>query len=302
MFITLKRIFKSGWTGFSRDGELAIPTVFIILIALGLLTSIFLLRDVSQVLISTLQEKIDISVYFKEGAPEEDILSVKDELSKIPEIKEVKYVSKIEALDEFVKRHQNDQILLESLEEVGDNPFLASLSIKARQASQYGTVSNFLSHPSFEDLIEKVDYYQRKPVIERIFSLTSVVNKTGIFLSIILIIVAILVTFNTIRLAIYNSREEIKIQRLVGASSWFIRGPFLVQGAVSGVMAALICLSIFSLLSWFLSPKVEFFFPDLNLFNIFVNNLWLLILIQFVAGISLGLISSAISVRKYLKI
>lgn len=302
MFITLKRIFKSGWTGFSRDGELAIPTVFIILIALGLISSIFLLRDVSQVLISTLQEKIDISVYFKEGAPEDDILNVKDEISKIPEIKEVKYVSKIEALDEFVKRHQNDQLLLEALEEVGDNPFLASLSIKARQASQYGTVSNFLSHPSFEDLIEKVDYYQRKPVIERIFSLTSVVNKTGIFLSIILIVVAILVTFNTIRLAIYNSREEIKIQRLVGASSWFIRGPFLVQGAVSGVMAALICLSIFSLLSWFLSPKLEFFFPDLNLFNIFVNNLWLLILIQFVAGISLGLISSAIAVRKYLKV
>ena len=302
MLTLIKRIFRYGWLSFSRDGELAIPTVFIIFIALSLITSIFLLKDVSQVLISTLQEKIDISVYFKEGAPEDDILGVKDELSKIPEIKEVKYVSRIEALDEFAKRHQNDQIILESLEEVGGNPFLASLSIKAWEASQYGTVSSFLSHPSFENLIEKVDYYQRKPVIERIFSLTSIGNKTGIFLSIILIIVAILVTFNTIRLAIYNSREEIKIQRLVGASSWFIRGPFLVQGAISGVMAAVICLLIFGLLSWFLSPKVEFFFSDLNLFNIFINNLWLLILIQFIAGITLGLISSTIAVRKYLKV
>jgi len=161
---------------------------------------------------------------------------------------------------------------------------------------------NFLENSNFKDQIDGVDYCKRKPVIEKIFSLTSLFNKTGIFLSIILIITAILVTFNTIRLAILNSIEEIKIQRLVGASNWFIRGPFLVQGVISGFIAVLISALIFSFICWFLSPKIEFFFAGLNLFNLFIKNLWILLLIQFATGILLAVISSTIAIRKYLKV
>jgi len=302
MFIILKRVFKSAWLNFTRDGELSMATIFIILVAIALATSLFLLKDISQVLISSLREKADISVYFKEETREEEILDVKEEISKLPEIMEVKYISKNQALESFTERHREDPVLIESLEEVGENPFLAALNIKAWEASQYGVISRFLEHPSFENLIEKVDYYQRKPVIEKIFSLTSMANKAGILLSAILVVVAVLVTFNTIRLAIYNSREEIKIQRLVGAGNWFIRGPFLVQGLISGFFAALICLLIFSITSWFISPRIEFFFPGFNLFSLFAKNLWILFLIQLISGILLGIISSALAIRKYLKV
>ena len=302
MFIILKRVFKSAWLNFTRDGELSMATIFIILVAIALATSLFLLKDISQVLISSLREKADISVYFKEETREEEILDVKEEISKLPEIMEVKYISKNQALESFTERHREDPVLIESLEEVGENPFLAALNIKAWEASQYGVISRFLEHPSFENLIEKVDYYQRKPVIEKIFSLTSMANKAGIFLAAILVVVAVLVTFNTIRLAIYNSREEIKIQRLVGAGNWFIRGPFLVQGLISGFFAALICLLIFSTISWFISPRIEFFFPGFNLFSLFAKNLWTLFLIQLIGGILLGIISSALAIRRYLRV
>jgi len=301
MLIAFKRIFKLGWQSFSRDGGLAAATIFILVIVITLVSSLFILKEVSQFLIAAIQEKVDISVYFKERALETKILNIKEEISKIPEVKEVKYVSKIKALEEFVKRHKDEPVLMESLEEVG-NPFLASLNIKAWEASQYGVIANFLEHPVYEDLVEKVDYYQRKPVIEKIFALSAGMEKTGWMGAIILVVVAILVTFNTIRLAIYNFREEIKIQRLVGAGNWFIRGPFLVQGVISGISAALICLLIFSLISWGLSPKIEIFFPGLNIFQLFVSNFWTIVLIQLSTGILLGVISSTLAIRKYLKV
>jgi len=302
MFTTLGRIFKFGWQNIFRDGGLTAATIFILFLTISLTTSLFLLKDIGQFLITSLQEKADISVYFKTEANEDDILNVRKELSNIPEVKEIKYVSKEEALSSFIEQHKDSQILMESLEEVGGNPFLASLNIKAFQVEQYQLVANFLENTIYKDLIEKVDYYQRKPVIERIFSLISAINRSGILFSLILVILAILVTFNTIRLAIYNSGEEIKIQRLVGASNWFIRGPFLVQGAISGFFATLICLLIFTLISWQLSPRIDFFFPGLNLFQFFIGNFWIIILIQLATGVGLGIISSAIAVRKYLKV
>lgn len=305
MLTNLRRIFKSGWISFSRNGGLSAATVFIMIMTILLVTSLFLLKDVSQFLISGLQEKVDISVYFKRESLEKDILNVKEEISKIPEVKDVKYVSRDEALETFIQRHEDDPVLMESLKEVGENPFLASLNIKAFAASQYEAISIFLDAtlpPSYKNLIEKVDYYQRKPVIERIFSITSGLNQVGIGLSLILAIVAILVAFNTIRLAIYNSREELTIQRLVGASNWFIRGPFLVQGAISGFFATLICLLIFTLICWIFSPKLEALFPGLNIFSYFTSNFFTILLIQLTTGIGLGVISSTIAIRRYLKV
>jgi cell division transport system permease protein len=302
MFISIKRILRLGWISFRRDGGIAIATCFIMVMTILLINFLFLSKDVSQFLISSIQEKADISVYFKSSTLEEEILNLEKELTKIPEVKSIKYVSKEEALEEFIKRHKDNPVLMESLEEVGGNPFLAVLNIKAFEASQYQAVVNFLEKNGFENLIEKVDYYQRKPIIERIFSLTAGIKKAGLAISVVLAIVAVLVTFNTIRLAILNQREEIKIQRLVGASNWFIRGPFLVQGMISGFFAALISLLIFSFICWFISPKIEFLFSDLNIWKFFTENFLTIILIQFATGILLGIISSTIAIRKYLKV
>ena len=299
MIITLKRIFRAGWQSFSRDGGIAVATIFILVLAIFLVSTIFLSKDVSQFLIASLQEKADISVYFKEFVLEDDILKIEEKLSQVPGVKNVEYVSGEEAIKRLVEKHPQ---LIESVQETEGMLKLAALNISVFEANQYQAVVNFLENSNFKDQIDGVDYYKRKPVIEKIFSLTSLFNKTGIFLSIILIITAILVTFNTIRLAILNSIEEIKIQRLVGASNWFIRGPFLVQGVISGFIAVLISALIFSLICWFLSPKIEFFFAGLNLFNLFIKNLWILLLIQFATGILLAVISSTIAIRKYLKV
>jgi len=302
MFNLLKRLFKTSWLNFKRNWGLSLATIFILVMTVSLITSLFLVREVSQFLISQFEERVDISIYFKEDSPEEEILKTKDELSKMSEVKDVEYISREMALEKFTKRYRENPLLMASLEEIGANPFLASLNIRAWKPEQYKTLVNFLETAAFRNLIEKVDYYQRKPVIERLSLIVSTANKVGVGISVILVIIAFVVAFNTIRLAIFSQREEISIMRLVGASNWFIRGPFLMQGIICGVFATLITLFISFLTSWLISPKLENFLLGFNFAIFFLSNFWILLFIQLLTSIGIGIISSLIAMRKYLKV
>jgi len=302
MNASLKRIIKSGWLGFRRNSGLSLATVFIMVMAISLVTSLFLLQKTSNYLVSSLSEKVDMAVYFGEEPTTDEIDIIQKELKGLPEIKSLQYISKEEALAKFIARHQGEQVIMESLQEVGGNPLLASLNIKAFEATQYANISSFLDSASFKNLISKVDYSEKKPAIDKMFSLTSTISNTGIVLSIILAVVAILIAFNTVRIAIYNSRDEIETMRLVGASNWFIRGPFLVQGMLGGLLAVLITFLMFGTALWFLSPKIDMVIPGLNLFSYFFGSFFVVIVLQLAAGVGLGACASWLAIRKYLKV
>lgn len=302
MFISLLRIIKSGWIDFKRNSGLSLATIFVMVLTISLATSLFLFQKTSQVLEKTIEEKVDMYVYFNTELSSDKILEIQNELSRISGVKTIEYVSKEDALQRFITRHKNDGALMESLEELGKNPLLASLNVQAKEASQYAAISNFLVESSFNNLIAKIDYQQKKPVIEKISSVVSNINRIGVVSSIILALVAILMAFNTVRLAIYNSKEEIETMRLVGASNWFIRGPFLVQGIIVGLAASLIALLIFGVSIYFLSPGLKFLLANFNLFDYFTANLSLIFSIQFASGAGLGIISSWLAIRKHLRV
>ena len=302
MSASFKRIFKSGWVGFRRNSGLSLATVFIMVMAISLVTSLFLLQKTTDFLVTSLSEKVDMAVYFSEEPTTDEIDTIQKELSGLPEVKSLQYISKEEALAKFVERHQGEEVIMESLEEVGGNPLLSSLNIKAFEATQYANISSFLDSASFKELIAKVDYDEKKPAIDKMFSLTSTISTTGIALSIVLALVAVLIAFNTVRIAIYNSHDEIETMRLVGASNWFIRGPFLVQGMMAGVLAVLITFFVFGVALWFLSPKIDMVIPGLNLFSYFFGSFFMVILLQLAAGVGLGACASWLAIRKYLKV
>lgn len=299
MLTTLKRIIRSGLISFRRQLGLSIATTFILVMTISLITLLFLFQKTTLFLISQLQEEANISVYFKKNIQEEDILKIKEEIIKVPEVNEVVYISHQEALEEFLRKNPE---LQESVEITQGLLNLASLNIKAAGIAQYTAISDFLENSPFRDSVQKIDYYQRKPVIERIFAFTSTIKKAGIGLSIILAIASFLIAFNQIKLAIFNFREEIAVQRLVGASNWFIRGPFIVQGIVSGFLAIFITIFVFFPLIFFLTPELEILIPELNLFKLFISNFFSIFLLQFFVGIGLSVFSSLIAMRKYLKI
>ncbi len=266
-----------------------------------LMSLLFLFNEATEALITSIEEKVDISVYFNKEAENKEVLTIKDRLEGMEEVAEVQHVSEEKALEKFIQRHSEDKVLMQSLEEVGENPFLASLDIKAKEASQYASIAQFLESGEYSEVVERVDYHQRKPVIEKLFAITAEANKIGFVLGAVLAILAVLVAFNAIRIAIYNSSEEISVMRLVGASNWFVRGPFLVQGFLAGVVAAVISFILMFGVLYSLNPKIELV-AEINMYSLFINNLGTIFLIQLATGVGLSVVSGAIAVRKYLKV
>lgn len=304
MFTNLKRIFNFAVNDFNRNRGISVATIFVLFIAIMIITGLYFFQGVAGYLTSEIQNKIDITAYFKEDTKEQDILNVKDQIAKTsPNIKSIAYVSKEDALKAFNEKHGDNAVLSKALLEVGDNPFLPSLNIITNgDPLQYEQVAEVLKNSDFSDLIDKVDYSQKEDTIKKVYSITSKINQFGALLSVLMAIVAILVVFNTIKLAIDNSKEEISTMKIVGASDWFVRGPFIICGAIYGFIAFIICFLISGLLAYFFSSYVGFIMPGFSLFNYFLTNVWFFVLIQLGFGVGVGVISSFIVVKKYLDI
>jgi len=301
---TFSRILKFAFQDFNRNKGISIATIFVLVVTMGLVSGIFFFEGMMSYLTSEIQNKIDITAYFKEDTSEEDILAVKEAvLSSSPDIKNIEYVSKDQALLNFNEKHGSDAVLAKALEQVGDNPFLPALNITTNgETSQYEQISNTLQTSDYAKLIEKVDYSEKKDTIEKVYSITSNINKFGIIAGIILIVVAIMVVFNTIKLAVDSSKAEISTMRIVGASDWFIRGPFIIQGVIYGVIAFLICVLLLGVFAYLLSSKIEVILPGFSSFEYFLSNLWLFVLIQLGFGVGVGVVSSFVVIKKYLDI
>lgn len=300
--ITFKRIIKSGLKSFWRNGWLSAATISVMVLTLLVISTLLMLNVIASAVLLNLQEKIDISVYFKLEADEEDIFVVKSQLEKLAEVERVEYVSRDDALKRFRERHKDNPYLIQSLQELGENPLEASLNIKAQEASQYESISTFLEGIYYSNIIDKVDYRQNKEVIDKLSSLIANVKLGGLILSGIMILIVLLVTFSAIRLAIYSSRGEIKIMRLVGANNWFIRGPFIVEGILYGIISSLLTIGVLYPVFYFISPKISGFLPIEDFFVYFQANVWAFLVLLLVIGVGLGAVSSFIAVRKYLKV
>ncbi|MEK7562419.1 MAG: permease-like cell division protein FtsX [Patescibacteria group bacterium] len=304
MLTSFNRIFKFAIDDFSRNKGISLAAIFVLVVTIMLVSGLFFFRGISSFLISEIQDRIDITAYFKDGVEEQDILNVKDEILKMsPNIKGVEYISKERAMEIFNKKHRDNAVIVRAIEEVGTNFLLPSLNIKTNgDPAQYAGVSNVLQTANFSKFIDRVDFSQKKDTIEKVFSITSNINNFGIITGVMLVIVAMLVVFNTIKLAVDNSKEEISTMRIVGASDWFIRGPFIIQGAIYGLIACVVSLLISGASAYLLSSKIGVMMPGFNLFGYFLSNIWILVLIQLAFGAGVGIISSFIVVRKYLDV
>ena len=298
MLTDLKRIIKTGLNEFFRNITLSISTILIMTMVVSLVTIFYFINSVSELIIADIENKVDISVYFKEEATASDISNVQIEISNISEVSSIVYITKNEVLANFIIQHKNDIELIESLTELGYNPFLDTLNIKTWDKSQYSPLTNLIETANFSDIIDNVDYHKRKESIDKIFSITAGINNIILLLSIVFGFIAVLISFNTVRIAIYNSKEEISIMKLVGASNKFVRGPFIVQGILIGFIAALITFILTFLITYFFNSSVN----GINMFSIFLNSFFFIILFQLVVGIGLGVLSSYIAIAKYLKV
>ncbi|MBI3420588.1 MAG: ABC transporter permease [Candidatus Sungbacteria bacterium] len=298
---TLHRIFKAGFLNFRRNVWLSVATIMVMALVLFVLGNLVFLSALANSVISSLESRIDISVYFTQQAPEKEIFAVKQALEENADVADVTYVSRDIALAQFRERHKNNALIVSALEEIGENPLEASLNVKAKDPSRFAAISEFLAKKNYP-AVDKINYFENEKVVERLGSILATIRGSGALLLVFLACVAMLVAFNTIRLVIYTMREEIGIMRLVGGTSWFIRGPFLVSGALYGLIATVLIMLAFFPLTWFFAPKLMIVVPEFNLFAYFVSHLVEFFGILLAAGVGIGMLSSFVAVRRYLKV
>ncbi len=302
MATTFFRIIKFGLQNFSRNGLLSATTVAILVMALLVFNGLLMFGVISKSAVASLEDKIDISVYFSAGATEDQILSLEKALESLPEVKSADYISQDKALAIFKDRHKEDEAIAQALNELQANPLLASLNIKAQNPSQYQSIAGYLEADNLKEIIENVTYGENRIVIDRLARIVDTLKGAGWLATLLFAAVAILVTFNTIRLAIYSNREELGIMRLVGASNKFINGPYLVTGVIYGILGGMISLTLAAPAIVLASPYVSVFIPEVSLASYLFTHLPQLIFYHLVIGVGLGSVSAVVAVRRYLKI
>ncbi|MDO8569274.1 MAG: permease-like cell division protein FtsX [bacterium] len=308
MFWTkLKRILRTGFFNFWRDSTVTLASVLIMMVTLLVIGLISFSSAILDTTLAELKNKIDINVTFITSANEEDILNIKHTIESLPEVLLVTYVSRDEALTFFKERHSNDQAILSALDELGENPLGAILNVRARDPSQYASVAEFLESgnalsSSGLPIIDRVNYFQNKAAIDKLIRVIASADWLGFVLMFFLAIISVLIAFNTIRLTIYLARDEISVMRLVGASTTYIRGPFVVVGIIYGVVAGILTLLLLLPLTYWLGSTTENFFIGFNIFSYYLRHFLEIAFIIMVSGVFIGALSSTLAIRKYLKV
>lgn len=302
-----KRMLIGGWKNFARGGAVAVATVLIMTVTLGIIGSLIFLSALLSFTLNTVKEKVDISIYFVTTASEQKILAVKDQIEKLPQVASVSYTSATDALAEFRARHANDQLTLQSLDELGDNPLDASLSVQAKDPSEYESIVNFLeASPALSSggisLIDRINYKQNKEVIDRLSLAIRATQEIGFAVVVLFAVASILIAFATIRLAIYTAKDEIAVMRLVGASNAYIQGPLIITGIITGVIAALLVLLLLWPATWYAGTKTVMWFGGFNIAHYYRDHFALIFTILMSSGVVLGGIASILAIRKYLKV
>ena len=299
---SFKRLTTSAFQDLTRNVWLNMATIIIIVIALFTVTVSLAIDAVGSYTLQSFQNKIDISIQFQDDASEDKIFDLKKDLESMGEVKDVVYVSKEQALEEFQTAHADEEYINQSIEELGDNPLFAVLNVKTNMLEQFETVDDYLSsNENYTSIIKEVDYKDNRTVITNLSNALNNVRNGISALTILFVLISILIAFNTIRLAMYSHRVEIEIMRLVGASNWYIKLPFIVEGAVFGVIGCIITLIISYLSAVSLSVRLENIFPGFYLYDYFTSNLFAISGILFLIGVGMGVISSLIAIRRYLK-
>jgi cell division transport system permease protein len=312
---SLKRVTRTGFVGFWRNGFLSFSAVIVITLSLSVFGALIFGSAFGRALIKEVKNKVDVNVYFTLTAQEADIFALRKTIEALPEVDKVEYISRDQVLTDFREKWKGNNLILQGLEEIGSNPFPAVLNIKAKEPSQYSGIATFLDGKETQngtDIIDKINYNQNKLIIDRLGRIIPAVEKSGSIIAILFVIIAVIIVFNTVRLIIFTARDEIAVMKLVGASNLYIRGPFVVSGIMYGIFSGVLTMIILGAFAFY-SDALIFKFTgvqganDLTLLtnvfsSYFLQNFGQIFAIILGSGIILGGISSYLSVRRYLRV
>ncbi|HRV75777.1 MAG TPA: permease-like cell division protein FtsX [Candidatus Saccharimonadales bacterium] len=301
--INAKRIFSSGMTGFLRNSWLSSAAILVMTatLSVGLLTIISFVVYGKQV--GRLADKVEIKIYLKTDVVEEKKDAFEAYIKSIEGVKNVDYKDENKALEEYKELNKDNPEAIKSLEIAGDTLELpASFSVKIDDFGDIDNIQQKIKSSEYNDLTETSEVSEDKlRATKNIANALSTIRKIGIFASIILGSVSVLIIVNTIRLAIFNRKDEIEIMRLIGANKSYIKGPFLVEAAAYGAVAGIFTFIIMRLTVFSLTQKswAGDIAQDISFFT---SNSILVGLLVILTGMLIGILSAQFAIRKYVKL
>lgn len=300
MILSFARVLKFSVQDIARNIWLSLVTIIILVLALFTVNMLLVVKVIGDAAVGAIKEKIDINLYLKPSAEEDSIMALKTKLTNLPEVKEVAYISKAEALENFQIKHKENPEILEALRELGKNPLTPTLVIKPTSLDDFDNLLNKLNGLD-DEIIESRNFANYKVLLAKINTITDKVSEAGLVLASIFILVTLLVVYNSSRVAIYTHRKEIMIMRLVGASRWFIQTPYLISSLIYTLIGLIIIIMIFFIFLSLLQPYLEAFFVgyNINILSYYEENALKIFGIQFTGAALINMMASLLAVRKY---
>lgn len=303
---TLYRVIISGFINFVRNFTLSVAATAVMVVTLTIVLFSVVANATFSNTIDEINDKIDISIYLKDSVDESQKNSLLSQLNSVENVESIEYLSKDQVLEQYREENKENIDLLLAISQT-DNPLPATIKVKPVDPLKNDEIKVLLETPQALELQSDETSYSgdRKEAIDKITSAT-VVFRQAIFIGIIVFgVISMLIIFNTIQMAIFNRREELRIMRLLGASPWYIRGPFIVETMVYGIVSAVISISLGNTL--FTLQNKAFDSNSLGLLDVnfasdyFADNFWKFFGILLIAGMSIGALSALIATKRYLK-
>jgi len=301
--LSFLRVIKFSLQDLVRNVWLSVITVVIIALALLSVNLLLIVKVLGSAAISAVEAKVDISLYLKSDAEESRILDLKNRISGLDSVKEVTYISKQAAIESFRDKHKNDPEILQALLELGRNPLSPSLAIKPKDVNNYEDLIVSLNKMDGQ-LIESKNFDDHKAMLAKINNITDKASRAGLIISLLFILITVLVVYNAVCVAIYTHKREIGIMKLVGASTWFIRAPYLISGIIYACLGVAVIIAILYPLLSFLQPYLEVFFYGfkLNILEYYNNNFFMIFGLEFLAVTLVNFLASSVAVGRYSKV
>ncbi len=300
-----RRILKYGADNFIRNAWLSLAATLIMTITLTIILLSVIANGVLTETVATIREKVDMSIYMVPELSPSTAAEIQSRLNQLENTKEVNYVSSIQARDELIANNRDNDDIKEALKEA-KNKTPATFRVKLYNIDDTSELETFVDqdqlvkaniNPDFEPSFAS----SRREAIVRIADTAKFIERVGVVAALASVGVAMLVVFNTIRMAIFNRRDEIYMMRLIGAEPNFIRGPYLVEAMMNGVIAAILAVAICVVGANIIQDSLVDYGVAMSGTLQFLNSFWFLVLagLAFV-GMVIGVISAALAVRKYL--
>lgn len=305
--ITLERIVKAGAINFIRNITLSVAATAVMVVTLTIVLFSIIANATFNNTIAQINDKIDISIYLKDDVEEEQRNELINKLQGLENVRGVDFVSKEKALEDYQRENQDNLDLLLAISQT-DNPLPATIQVKPVDPVRIDEIRSLVETSEYKSMQSEETSYSgdRKEAIDKITNATSFFRKAVFAGIIVFAIISMLIIFNTIQMAIFNRRDELTIMRLLGASNWYIKGPFIVETMIYGVVAAVISLSLCNAL--FVVQAQAFDASSLGLLDIkyanqyYSDHFLAFLAMQLIGGMVIGAVSALIATRRYLKV